>query len=279
MPNPATVLGLSGGIVGQDADANRSGDLLTYDATAGLTRAIFSTGTNLNTATFGTLFHATAPQTLTRPVSVSGLKNSGSIGRFLSGGTISPGSGAGILKALTLAPAFGAGSFADPVPGAFAFEFTRLGAPVFGSAGASGNDVLRLTSAFTPFSGALTAANEINVYFGIGAGVRTGDTFLGGFYTDRNAAFTTSIASATYRYFVVDPLGDTTFNGITYAAFTLAPVEVSTVPQTADFGAGNVNGNIAQFRIVPEPAVPALLLAVGGALGVGRRRFPSGGVN
>ena len=69
--SPATVLALIGGvvtvgIVGRDADANRSGDLLTYDASAGLTRAVFSTGTNLNTATFGTPFNVTSPQTLTQ---------------------------------------------------------------------------------------------------------------------------------------------------------------------------------------------------------------------
>ncbi len=79
--SPEAVFALAGGFVGQDGDVNRSGDLLTYDATAGLTRAVFSTSTNLNTGSFGAPFHATTPQTLTRPVNVSGLKNSGHFSR------------------------------------------------------------------------------------------------------------------------------------------------------------------------------------------------------
>ena len=36
---------------------------------------------------------------------------------------------------------------------------------------------------------------------------------------------------------------------------------MSTVPQTANFGAGNVNGYITRVTVVPEPGVAASLLA------------------
>ena len=161
----------------------------------------------------------------------------------------------------------------DPSFTAFDFEFTRLGAPTFNTPAASGNDVLRLTDLTAPFSSALTAENEIAVYFNLTTGVHLGDTFFGGFFTDKNAAFEGSIFGAKWRVFFADPLGDVDFNGTKYRASTDG-LAVSTVPQTANFGAGNVNGYITRVTVVPEPGVAASLLAGMAALlgGAGRRR-------
>src|SRR4030095_6522274 len=66
-------------IVGQDNDANRSGDFLTYTTTAGVLRATYSTSTVLQSAGANAVFNATTPQTLTANASVYALKNSGQI--------------------------------------------------------------------------------------------------------------------------------------------------------------------------------------------------------
>ena len=81
---------------------------------------------------------------------------------------------------------------------------------------------------------------------------------------------------ALWRVFLASPLGDTDFNGTKYRASNNG-VLVSTVPQTANFGAGNVNGYITRVTIVPEPGVMASLLAgMAGLLGGAgfRRRHP-----
>ncbi len=202
---------------------------------------------------------------LGRSAAISG---NGKVSGRVAGGTISPGNSAGI---------FTAGSTAQTTPvsvsTAYAFEFTSLGAPIFSTPTASGNDVLRLTDATAPFGSALTADNEIAVYFNLTTGVHLGDTFFGGFFADKNAAFEGTILGALWRVFLADPLGDTEFNGVKYRA-SGDSVDVSTVPQTANFGAGNVNGYITRVTIVPEPGVMVSLLAgMAGLLGgAGSRR-------
>ena len=75
-------------MIGQDNDANRSGDFLAYDTTAGLRKATYSTLTSLPINGFSLVFNATSPQTLTANAAVYALKNSGQTitlnGRFLS---------------------------------------------------------------------------------------------------------------------------------------------------------------------------------------------------
>jgi autotransporter-associated beta strand protein len=184
----------------------------------------------------------------------------------LSGaGSIDPGNSPGVLTA----------SDTDPTGGLdYNFEFTAANTlPAWSSSNASINDVLRLTDA-TPFTGNMTAGNVINLYFDV-ASLNPGDVFTGGFYTDTSANFLSTIAGATYQYFLANVSGNVTYNGNTYFAYT-GPntISAATVAQTADFGAGNVNGFVTRFTVVPEPTTMVLLGAGVAMLGFrfGRRR-------
>jgi len=196
------------------------------------------------------------------------LAGSGTINAALSGaGLVSPGNSPGILTATQV----------DPTGGlAHAFEFTATGSPDYADATASINDVLRLTSATTPFASSLSSGNAVDVYFDV-ASLAVGDTFRGGFYTDLAADFLSSIADGSFAYWVRGG-SERTFNGQGYsslAAFdpTLS-VTLSTVAEAANFGGGTVDGQVTQFAIVPEPGTLALGgLAAAGALLVARRRL------
>jgi autotransporter-associated beta strand protein len=180
----------------------------------------------------------------------------------LSGsGSINPGNSPGIMTASATNPSGGLD---------YNFEFTAANtAPTYGNAAASVNDVLRLTNA-TPFTANLDSANIISLYLNVGS-LTQGDVFTGGFYTDNNASFLTAIGSATFQYFLADAGGATTYEGNTYTAYA-GPLAfgVSTVSQTANFGAGDVNGYVTQFTAVPEPR--AALLGGLGLLALLRRR-------
>ncbi len=228
---------------------------------------IITGGISINSGSVRLNGMATGSIALASDASLSGIGKSSGI---LGGGVISPGNGAGIFtagRATSYALSISFGSF-PPAFGpasrtAYAFEFTRTGAPVFNSPSASGNDLLRLTNPTTPID-PLSPSNEIHLYFNLATGVRVGDSFLGGFFTDKNAPFDTALANATWRVFLADPFGDTVFNDLRYTASS-ASVLADTVPQTADFGAGAVNGYISRVTIVPEPGVAAMLL-IGSAM-------------
>jgi autotransporter-associated beta strand protein len=172
----------------------------------------------------------------------------------LSGaGSIDPGNSPGVLTAAAT----------DPTGGLdYNFELTTANVlPAWSSANASINDVLRLTNGTTPFTGNLTAANVVNVYLGSGnATLTVGDVFTGGFYTDRNADFLSTISGATFNYFLADEAGDVDYNGIKFFAYS-GPntITVATANQTANFGAGDVNGYVTTFTVVPEPTTMVLL--------------------
>lgn len=189
-------------------------------------------------------------------------------GTVSGSGLISPGASPGILTAPSVDPSAGLD---------FVFEFTKLGAPVWGSAGDSGNDVLRLTAA-TPFLGTLTAANTIDVLLGFSAPLSAGALFQGGFFTDVDADFSAAIDNATFAYWLADPAGAFTFNGIAYAPYA-GPFSFmrSVVPVTATFAGGSEFGYVLQFVAVPEPATTALLIAAVPLMlsAARRRRRPS----
>ena len=147
---------------------------------------------------------------------VTSLSGIGKAGGTVGGGVISPGNGAGIFTAgkTTSNAAFvslSSGIGPEARTG-YSFEYTQPGAPVFNSASASGNDVLRLTDLTFPIS-TLNSTNEINLYFNLATGVRLGDSFLGGFFTDKNAPFDTAITNATWRVFLADPTQDEPLHG------------------------------------------------------------------
>lgn len=149
----------------------------------------------------------------------------------------------------------------------FSFEFTQTGSPDYGSAtGDVLNDVLRLTGA-SPFTAPMAAGSTIDFYLNIVGGVDGTDVFRGGFFTDNPADFSAMLAQAVVRVFVRDDAGATLYGGVNYTQFDV-PFELSTVPDTADFGL--VAGRVLQLTSVPTPGAGAL--AALAALGVLRRR-------
>jgi len=201
------------------------------------------------------------------------LGGTGSMSATISGaGLVSPGNSPGITTATAVDPSGGT---------AFAFEFTATGSPDYSNASASVNDVLRLTDGATPFTSSLSGANVLDIYFDVST-LSGGDTFKGGFYTDLQADFLTTVQNGSYSYWVKgDGTGtDRTFNGQSY--FSLAnfdsglSVTLSTVAETAAFASGTANGQVTQFVIVPEPATMILVAAALGMVVAMRRRFGCG---
>ncbi len=194
------------------------------------------------------------------------LGGSGRVSGISGSGLVGPGNSPGILTAPSVNPAGGLD---------FGFELAQEGAPTWGNANASGNDVLRLTDATTPFATSLSAANAINVYLAA-TSLAYGDTFQGGFFTDKSANFLASVQNATFTYYVLgNGLGtDAVYNGQGYYLLDtdfwadFEGVSMSTVGvASATFADATVtNGQVMQFAIVPEPA--GLALAAIGVLGV-----------
>jgi fibronectin-binding autotransporter adhesin len=176
------------------------------------------------------------------------LGGSGLVGGVLSGaGIVSPGNSPGILTAGQFDPSGGLDA---------AFEFTAA-APVYTSATASLNDVLRLTNA-SPFTTSLAGGNAIDVYFDVSS-IAAGAIFEGGFFTGLSAGdLLSAVQGASFNYWVRDNAGGTVFNGVNYSSLASVPgitgVTLNTISRTADFGSGSVSGSVTQFVIVPEPS-------------------------
>jgi autotransporter-associated beta strand protein len=193
------------------------------------------------------------------------LGGSGNVPTIAGAGSVDPGNSPGILTTPSVNPTGGLD---------FNFEFTELGNPTWSNATASGNDVLRLTDATTPFTTALTSNNTINIYLDV-ASLSFGDTFRGGFFTDRDVEFLSSFESATFSYFIADAGGSVSYNGVTYdpyaGPFTF---DWSTVSVTADFSGGSSVGYVSQFTAVPEPSTWVLLIMASAGVACRRRRWP-----
>jgi len=182
----------------------------------------------------------------------------GRVTTFVGGaGQVSPGMSPGIQTLAGVNPTSGLD---------FAFEFTAF-SPGYGSASASLNDLVRLTSVTpSPFTAALTSANVVDLY--LPANVSYGQVYQGGFFTDATSTSYTSffddIKAATYNVYVLDTQGTRTYNGNTYSPLSQnlwVTVETSTVP-SAGFAGGTVtDGQISQFVVVPEPTSLALAAA------------------
>jgi autotransporter-associated beta strand protein len=197
----------------------------------------------------------------------SSLGGSGVVGAISGAGSVGPGNSPGILTAPSVNPTGGLD---------FNFEFTQLGNPTWSNAVASGNDVLRLTDGTTPFTTALTSNNTINVYLNVGS-LSFGNTFRGGFFTDRDVEFLASVGNATFSYFLADAGGAVDYNGVTYSPYA-GPYtfDWSTVSVTADFSGGSSLGYVSQFTAVPEPGTWGLLVfATAGAAWLRRRGRPT----
>jgi hypothetical protein len=213
--------------------------------------------------------YGTAVLGLTTTVSAAGtlattagatLAGTGIVTNAIGGaGVISPGNSPGILTAGSLDPGAGID---------FIFEITGA-APDFTNRDASVNDVLRLTDLSAPFASALGTGNVVNVLFNLSgtAAPVTQGTYTGGFFTNSNANFFSSISSGSFAYWVLGTYGTGADQQqfavgadgslVTYSrlgAFDPAlSVQRSVVPQTQ-----TVTGQITQFVVVPEPTTLAL---------------------
>lgn len=177
------------------------------------------------------------------------LGGSGRVAALSGAGTIAPGNSPGILTATTLNPTGGLD---------FSFEFTALGDPTWSNAQASGNDVLRLTGA-SPFTSALDASNRVDLLFNFST-LALGDSYRGGFFTDRDSDFWSEIQAADFRVLLLNPQGDTLHNALTYQSYA-GPLswELDTVAVLANFAAGTEAGYILQLTVIPEPSTLRLL--------------------
>jgi autotransporter-associated beta strand protein len=194
--------------------------------------------------------------TVNGTVAVNGsLTGTGTVTGALSGsGSVDVGNSPGIMTVGTL----------NSANLDFNFEFGAANTtPVYSNAAASGNDVLRLTSATDPFTASLTNTNTITLYLGV-TSLTLGDVFVGGFFTDKDEDFLASISNATFQYFLSDVDGATTYMNNKYSAYSgpLSFTAATVAVPSANFSGGTVDGYVSQFTVVPEPRI-ALLSALG----------------
>ncbi len=212
---------------------------------------------------------ASSAVTVASGASLSGY---GSVGTIGGAGAINPGNSPGILTTPQVNPS-----------GETDFNLEMTGtAPTYNNAASSVNDVIRITGAI-PFSQALAVGNGVNIYFS-GAALFNGSTavqYQGGFFTDESASFASTISGATYTYYFANASGTNSYNGANYynkaqseslILGTNMLITVSTVAQTANFGGGNIAGQVMQFQVIPEPSTYALLGLSAAAFGAYRWR-------
>lgn len=217
------------------------------------------------------VYHAMPTTTVRLADAASSLGGNGRVGAITGVGTVSPGTSPGILSA----DSFDLSEGADAV-----FEFTASGSPVWGNAGASVNDVLRLTGEF-PFAGSTaTGANVVNLLLNVGSPA-PGD-YIGGFFADGATDFAATLAGANVNVFVKgDGLG-TAFSrdGVSYYSLleydpTFTATFGTVFVATADFAGGTVSGYSTSISVVPEPRGLALgcsAVALGLVIAALRRR-------
>ena len=147
-------------------------------------------------------------------------------------GSVQPGASPGILFA----------GATDPTGGLdYSFEMTALD-PVYANNLASVNDVLRLTSATTPFTAALDGDNTVTVNFGMALSL--GDVIHGGFFTDLDSDFSSLVSGADWQF---------TFTGGSLPSGASIVTSVTQVA-SADFFSGTItNGWVTTFTVIPEP--------------------------
>ena len=266
--NASTTLTVSGQITGS------SGSGLTKTGIGRLSLSGSSSYNGATTVSAGdlNLSGGSIASSVVTVASGASLSGYGSVGTIGGAGAINPGNSPGIITTPQVNPSGGT---------TFNFEMTGT-APNYSDAASSVNDLIQITGG-TPFSQALAAGNGINIYFS-GAALFTGSTavqYKGGFFTDQSASFASSISGATYNYYFANASGTNSYNGANYydkAQYeslilgTNMLITVSTVAQTANFGGGDINGQVMQVQVVPEPSTYALLGLSAAAFGAYRWR-------
>lgn len=274
---------LSGNLSGTGGFSKTGGGTLTLTGTNG-----YSGATSINAGTFvvggsgsinstsgitlasGTVFKYNSSVTYSGgAITNNGGKigGSGNLGTIVLGGTgsVDPGNSPGIMTAGSTNPTSGLD---------YNFEFTLANtAPNWNNATASGNDVLRLTDASTPFAVALNNGNTVSIYLNV-ASLTASDIFTGGFFTDKNASFLSDISAADFKFYLMNAGGAVNYNGVNYDLYS-GPLgfTMNTVAQSANFASGTVNGYSMQFTAVPEPTgLGMFALGLLGLVLVQRRR-------
>lgn len=202
----------------------------------------------------------------------------GTVGTVGGAGTFAPGNSPGITTVTQIDPSGGLD---------FDFEFTGA-APVFNNPAASINDLIRITGA-TPFSQSLGAENIINVYFS-GDALFTGGSpkiVTGGFFTDAAGDFLSSVSGANFNYFFAyqGVNSPTLYNGINYGTLQQyqevldsdITITLSFIGQSANYDGLDINGQILQYEIIPEPSTYTLLVLASLALVAHRWRHRTRG--
>jgi len=238
-------------ISGTGTLAQNGAGILTLSGTNTYTGA-----TSVNTGTLNIAGSLTSDVVVAAGATVAG---SGlSTGALSGAGAVGPGNSPGILAFASVDGSAGM---------SFDFEFTGAD-PDYTDATASVNDVLRLTDGTTPFTSALTSSNTVNIYLSsLGANFSA----RGGFFTDLQSDFIAQIQDATFNYYLQDATGSVTYNGANYRDVSNLNWSISTVPATANFAGGSVNGQVLQ--VVPEPSSFVLAgFAIAGLTAAGYRR-------
>ena len=179
------------------------------------------------------------------------LSGGGAVKTVFGPGTVEPGSSAGIFTVDSINPSSGL---------SYNFEFTAASSPAYGNATASLNDVQRARSA-TPFVSPLSPVNRVNIFLNAGP-IGDGQILKGGFFTDQSADFLSTIQNATVQYYLADPAGPVTYNGVAYRLYDgFLAFQLATAAETAGFADGTVNGRVMQIQTSLPPIAYANWMA------------------
>jgi len=132
----------------------------------------------------------------------------------------------------------------------YGFAFGQLGSPNYAAPSTAGNGVLRVLS-----SGAPPSPGIIDIYLDR-TPLAAGDRFRGGFFVPTTVNLFDCLRASTVRFFVPDDTGAQLFARRTNSPYAgTLPITITTVPDSADFGAGPCNGRVLEIRVAGPPVL------------------------